>query len=266
MTDAIHFEHAPLDEVVCGVQFGGVKWSDIHFGLFYAEVSKRYPQTQRRPPIHPSVFGQGIPVVPQIELVTEPDLPLLWYESEDSPFLLQVQRDAFLVNWRRQSGRFRYPHFRTRQGGPQGVWDCFVFEWQEFCRFCERYKIGTPEVLACHLACIDHMVQGETWNDPIDLSRWFRFLAGLKDFESTSFFTMAVMYQVQSLPIHINIHHAVRKSDQKKIFIINSIITGKLSPESTLEAWFDKAHELIVQQFVAQTTEEAHMKWGLSHG
>ena len=34
MTDALHFERPPLDEVVCGVQFAGVEWSVIHFGCF----------------------------------------------------------------------------------------------------------------------------------------------------------------------------------------------------------------------------------------
>jgi hypothetical protein len=50
MSDAIHFDHPPLDEVVCGVHFAGVKWSDIHWGLFYAKVRGRYPHTQHRPP------------------------------------------------------------------------------------------------------------------------------------------------------------------------------------------------------------------------
>jgi uncharacterized protein (TIGR04255 family) len=265
MTDTIHFEHAPLDEVVCGVRFGGVEWSDIHFGLFYAELNGRYPQTQRRPPLPPFVFDQIHASEVQVTWTTEPDLPLLWYESATSPFLLQVQKDAFLVNWRRQSGRFTYPHFRTRQGGPRGVWDHFLAEWELFRAFCETHKIGTPQVLACHLAYINHMVQGETWDKPIDLSNWFRFLAGLKSFESTDFFNMSVRYQVQELTINTNVRHAIRTTDQKSIFIIDSVIAGKLPPQSTLETWFDKTHEGIVQQFVDQTTEEAHEKWGLSY-
>jgi hypothetical protein len=87
---------------------------------------------------------------PQITLITEPQLPLLWYESTDSPFLLQVQKDAFFVYWRRQPGNFPYPHFHTREGGEQGVWDHFVSEWEAFRAFCEKQAIGTPEV--CYLA------------------------------------------------------------------------------------------------------------------
>jgi hypothetical protein len=44
MAEMLSFERAPLDEVVCGVHFGGVQWSDIHFGLFYAELNGRYRQ------------------------------------------------------------------------------------------------------------------------------------------------------------------------------------------------------------------------------
>jgi hypothetical protein len=50
MSDEIHFDHPPLDEVVCGIHFVGVKWSDIYFGLYYTELGERYPHTQRRPP------------------------------------------------------------------------------------------------------------------------------------------------------------------------------------------------------------------------
>jgi hypothetical protein len=146
MTDTIHFEHAPLDEVVCGVRLEGVEWSDIHFGLFYAELNGRYPQTQRRPPLPPFVFNPIQVGEVQLTWTTELDLPLLWYKSATSPFLLQVQKNAFLVNWRRQSGRFTYPHFRTTQGGPGGVWEHFLAEWQLFYAFCETHKLGTPQV------------------------------------------------------------------------------------------------------------------------
>lgn len=73
MSDAIHFDYSPLDEVVCGVHFAGVKWSDIHFGLFYAELGGRYPHTQRRPPL--SLFESGGSEGLQIELITEPQPP-----------------------------------------------------------------------------------------------------------------------------------------------------------------------------------------------
>jgi uncharacterized protein (TIGR04255 family) len=266
MTDTIHFEHAPLDEVVCGVHFSGVQWSDIHFGLFYAELAGRYPQTQRRPPVPPSVFDQTISVQPQLTVLTEADLPLLWYESNDSPFLLQVQANAFLVNWRRQSGKFVYPHFRTRNKEAEGVWDRFVAEWERFRAFSGKQNIGTPETLACHLAYVNHLEEGDSWNSPVDLVRWFQFLEGLKSFGSLSSLNFSVRYQVEELSIRINVRPAARIRDQKKLFIIEYIVIGKLPTETTLETWFDKGHEVIVQHFVAQTTEEAHLRWGLTHG
>jgi uncharacterized protein (TIGR04255 family) len=263
MTNVIHFDHPPLDEVVCGVHFAGVKWSDIHFGLLYAEVRGRYPHFQRRPPI--SLFESAESEGLQVELMTEPQLPLLWYESSGSPFLLQVQKDAFFVNWRRQSGTFIYPHFHTREGGEQGVWDRFVSEWEAFRTFCEKQAIGTPELLACHLAYINHMVHGESWDVPTDLPQWFHFLAGLKRSNSVSTFNMTLS-QARGLPLRINVRPAIRISDKKKLFSIDFIITAKLAPETGLQPWFDEAHQLIRDEFIAQTTEEAHKRWGLSYG
>jgi uncharacterized protein (TIGR04255 family) len=264
MIDTIHFERAPLEEVVCGVHFTGVNWSDIHFGLFFNELCGRYQQTQRRSRV--SLFDPSVQDPPQITFLTEPELPLLWYESPESPFLLQVQNDTFFVNWRRQSGTFDYPHFRTREGGEQGVWHRFVFEWDMFRNFCTKQAIGTPEILACHLAYIDHMVQGETWQEPVDLVRWFRPLAGLRSFEAVSVFSLTVGHEFRKLPVRINVRPAIRTSDKKKLFIFEFVITQKLPAGTSLESWFDKAHAAIIEEFVAQTTEDAHAEWGLTYG
>jgi uncharacterized protein (TIGR04255 family) len=267
MTDRIHFEYPPLDEVVCGVQFAGVEWSGVHFGLFYTQLNGRYQRTQQRPPIPPSLFEPILQPAPsEVVLTYEPGALLLWYESADSPFLLQVQKDAFFVNWRHQSGAFIYPHFHTREGGEEGVWDRFRQEWQTFSFFCEQREIGTPEVLACHLAYINHMVRGETWEAPSDLARWFRPLVGLSGVESVSIFHMTVVYQVRGLAVRMQFRPAVRTTDKKELFVIELITNGKLTAENSLESWFDEAHTAIVQTFLAQITEEAHKRWGLSYG
>jgi uncharacterized protein (TIGR04255 family) len=264
MSAEIHFDHPPLDEVVCGVHFAGVKWSHIHFGLYYTEMGERYPHTQHRPPV--SLFESRGSEGLQIELMAEPQLPLLWYESPDSPFLLQVQKDAFFVNWRRQSGTFIYPHFHTREGGEQGVWERFVSEWQAFHTFCKKQAIGTPEVLACHLAYINHMVHGEEWDVPTDLAQWFHLLKGVQGSNPVHTLNMTVLYHVRKLPLCINVRPAIRISDKKKLFIIDLVVTAKLPVEGGLQAWFDEAHQLIRDEFLIQTTQEAQKHWGLSYG
>ena len=264
MSDAIHFDNPPIDEVVCGVHFAGVKWSAVHFGLYYTELGGRYPHTEHRPPV--SLFETGGSEGLQLELIAEPHLPLLWYESPEFPFLLQVQKDAFFVNWRRQSGTFIYPHFHTREGGEQGVWDRFVSEWEAFRTFCEKHAVGTPEVLACHLAYINHMVHGETWDVPTDLARWFHLLGGVKGSNPVATLNTTIIYQAPKLPLRINVRPAIRISDKKKLFVIDFIITAKLPAESGLQAWFDEAHQVIRDEFLAQTTQEAHQQWGLSYG
>lgn len=265
MADALHFERPPLDEVVCGVQFAGVEWSVIHFGLFYAQIRDRYQRTQQRPPILPSLFDPHMQLsLAQVVVSSDPDMPLVWYESDATPFLLQVQKDAFFVNWRRQSGAFTYPHFHTREGGTEGVWDRFVQEWQTFSSFCDQHATGAPEVLACHLAYINHMVHGETWDVPADLARWFLPLGGLHDSDAVSLLHMTMIYRVNGLALRLQFRPAVRLADKKRLFVIELVVNGKLSADTPLEAWFDQAHTAIVQTFLAQTTEEAHKEWRLS--
>jgi hypothetical protein len=71
--------------------------------------------------------------------------------------------------------------------------------------------------------------------------------------------------QDRRLPLRINVRPAIRISDKKKLFVIDFIITAKLPPETDLQAWFDKAHQVIRDEFLAQITEEAHRQWGLSY-
>lgn len=265
MASVIHFENPPLEEVVCGVQFTGVKWSEIHFGLLFTELEGRYDKTQRRPYLSLR-DARSQQDDPPVRFVAEPVPTLLWYESEESPFLLQVQEDIFLLNWRRKSGAFKYPHFRTRTSGAEGVWDRFLREWNTFRNFCAKQEIGTPEVLMCHLAYIDHLVNGDAWDTPNDLVRLIRPLEGLKGLGSMSAFNMTIRYELGGLPVRVEINPAVRMDDKKKLFIVNFIITEKLSAGSGLDDWFDRAHGVLVQAFLNQTTNQAHDEWGLSHG
>jgi hypothetical protein len=72
--------------------------------------------------------------------------------------------------------------------------------------------------------------------------------------------------QDRRLPLRINVRPAIRISDKKKLFVIDFIITAKLAPEADLQAWFDGAHQVIRDEFLAQTTKEAQKQWGLSYG
>jgi len=104
--------------------------------------------------------------------------------------------------------------------------------------------IGTPEVLACHLAYINHMVHEEDWDVLTDLAQWFHLLAGVKGSSSVSTLNMTII-QTRRLPLRINVRPAIRISDKKKLFVIDFTITAKLPPETDLRAWFDKAHRVI---------------------
>jgi hypothetical protein len=137
---------------------------------------------------------------------------------------------------------------------------------EAFRTFCEKQAIGTPEVLACHLAYINHMVHGDTWDVPADLARWFRLLTGVKGSNPVDTLNMTVIYQARKLPLRINVRPAIRISDKKKLFIIDFIITAKLPAERGLQVWFDEAHQVIRDEFLAQTTKEARQQWGLSYG
>jgi hypothetical protein len=110
------------------------------------------------------------------------------------------------------------------------------------------------------------MVHGEAWDVPPDLARWFHLLEGVKGSNPVTALNMTIVYQARKLPLRINVRPAIRISDKKKLFVIDFIITAKLPAESSLQTWFDVAHQMIRDEFLSQTTQEAHKQWGLSYG
>src|SRR5205809_342833 len=56
----MHCENPPLVEVACGVSFLGVKWTPVHFGLYYQNIRERHPVARSAAPIIASEPGHAL--------------------------------------------------------------------------------------------------------------------------------------------------------------------------------------------------------------
>src|SRR5262249_57550214 len=110
----------------------------------------------------------------------------------------------------------------------------------------DEEAMGNPRGVVWHVAYDNNMVQGETWDFPADLARWFLPLGGLHGSDAVSLLHMTMIYQVNGLSLRLQFRPAVRIADKKRLFVIELIVNGKLSADTPLEAWFDKAHTAIV--------------------
>src|SRR5262249_7579915 len=109
------FKKPPVSEVVLGVQFPSIV-TPIHLGIYYQRVKARFPRTQMLPPILPVIetFGK-LPLATAQFAVTQGMQPRMWFLSEDDNFLIQLQSDRLLVNWRAGTTGAPYPHFEAVQ-------------------------------------------------------------------------------------------------------------------------------------------------------
>ncbi len=104
------FAAPPVIEVVCGVVFEPIpRFSTAFFGLLWNLFGEEFPKTVDQPPL----LSPAQALVPgkSIRIPAGPPLPRVWFMSVDERRLIQVQRDRFHYNWRRQDDSDEYPRF-----------------------------------------------------------------------------------------------------------------------------------------------------------
>ena len=99
---AIKFKTPPINELIISTFFNPplANLRSEHIGLFWATIKKDFPIVSQQPPIAGGADIIGPEVFP---------IPRYWFISEDQINLIQVQKNAFIFNWRRRNGD--YPHF-----------------------------------------------------------------------------------------------------------------------------------------------------------
>lgn len=110
------FGRAPVTEVALSIQFAELAgFMAIHGGLLFQDLRADYPRVAEHPPLEP-VFENFDPISPsmaqfRLEAFGGPPPPRFWFEAPDGSYLLQVQRDRLVYNWRKRSEVQIYPRY-----------------------------------------------------------------------------------------------------------------------------------------------------------
>lgn len=114
--DLPSFNRPPVVEVAVGIQFEAVeRLRNPHLGLLWDRYRKEFPKLEERharPPVSESF--EAAPAGQRqvrLQMLDRPDVSLVWFVSEEGNELIQVQRDRFVFNWRRQPGDVEYPRY-----------------------------------------------------------------------------------------------------------------------------------------------------------
>ena len=259
------FSKPPVVEVACSIQFESIEGLDTtRLGLLWGQYRARYPRAEQQPPLPPVKENLGPPSAQTIRVRLDMPEPRHWFLNREGTQLIQVQRDRFVVNWRKLDTEEIYPRYVTLR-------ESLTREFGVLQQFLDTEGLASPEVNQCELTYVNHIPASLIRPGEDQASQITTLWSGgqtepfLPVAESTAFQNSYII-QGEVGPVgrlHIQMDSAFRISDKTPIFVIHLVARG--IPEGRgLEgalAFFDRAHEWIVRGFTAITTPHMHQRW-----
>jgi len=254
------YERPPVIEVVCGIQFDPLpKFQATALGMFWERVRGEYPTTQEMPPLGPVIERFGAEPdsgAAQMELPAVPPLPRMFLIHQIPNWLIQLQRERFLHNWRKVNKSDPYPRYPT-------VFEKFWNAWTEFLGFCRAEKLGEPAINQCEITYINHIPAGEGWETIGDLGEVFPDLKWRADRAFLPCPDSAAWRVAFTLPeskgrLHVSLKHAIRREDSQPVLLCELTARGLPSSgeDNAVQEWFELGREWIVRGFADLTGEQ----------
>jgi uncharacterized protein (TIGR04255 family) len=252
------YDLPPVIEVVCGLQFAALEgFQATAFGLLWQRLRSEYPTCEQQPPLAHVIeqFGEPVAEEARVEVSSGLPLPRMFFVHQTPCWLVQVQNDRFLHNWRRQQETDVYPHF------PE-VYKRFWSAWKRFLEFCREEKIGTPQVDQLELTYINHIVQGEGWDGTARIGQVFPDLAwrtprSFLPSPEAAAWKLSFAMPGSSGRLHASVRHAVRRRDMKPVMLCELTARGVPNAigDDAIREWFHLGREWIVRGFADLTHE-----------
>jgi len=272
LSDFPKFANAPVSEVALSLQFDPLPGLQIHhFGLLWAKFRDRFPKVESHPPIERTIeaFNRDPQLVPTVtfELVNPFMTPRVWFVNQTGTELLQVQRDRFIVNWRRIKSEDKYPHYEY-------VREILEREYKLFASFIGEHKIGEIRFNQCEVTYINQIQTCPVWQKHSQVGRVLNVMAPEfkeENLPTPELFRFSAQYFMgdPNAPIgrlHLEFQPGFKASDRKPIFAMNLVARGKPMGDSLAGAiaFLDVGRANIVCGFRDLTTPEMHKEWGLN--
>lgn len=248
----IKFKKPPINEVVIGTYFNPplVDLKAEHVGLFWSDIRGEYPVLSQQPPI-------GVIIETPLEIFP---MPRYWLASKDDATLIQIQKNAFLFNWRKREET--YPHYDSVKAR-------FDKNFQLFSDFVGvEIGIQNLSIEVCELSYVNIIKPCEFWNSLDDTSNVipsFKFSDSGVSEALRKDFNHVTIYKIDdklSLTVTIKSGRTATNLDQScLIFEIKA--TGRLGTASKSQAdkWFSQAHKTIISCFTRMTNSDIQKKF-----
>jgi uncharacterized protein (TIGR04255 family) len=264
------FRNPPLIEMVLGIQFADLQsFTSAHAGLFWSEVRQDFPKMSEQGPLLPTFemfggFPQPQPLI-QFQQVFSAPVNRYWLESSTGDFLLQLQPNKLILNWRRMDepgGSYpRYENVRKR----------FEREITRLQSFLQRESLGdlVPNQAEVNYVNIIPSDQAKRLEEITPLWEGAPTVPNT-ELENASFQTRHILSDRDGpfARLYTQVARVIRASDSDLSYRFEVSARGKPKEETVQSALalLDVERAAIVQTFDAFTSETMHKMWRREDG
>ena len=245
---SMEFEHPPVNEVAISVFFNPhlANFRNEHVGLYWEKIKSVFPTVKQQIPVNFDLQFDRDEVSP---------LPRYWFISGDQTNLIQLQKKAFIFNWRHREGS-AYPRY-------QGIKPAFDEQYAIFSEFV-RTEIGMTELTigTCDLTYVNSIKAGEFWAGPQQTRNVIPSFSPIHigtDSVEHSAFNYNYTYKLSNeLQITININSALQvPPDNAPVLTFEIKASNQIQggSQDVPDEWFQAAHTAILDCFLKMTDE-----------
>jgi uncharacterized protein (TIGR04255 family) len=247
------FEAPPVFEAVMGIEFGPLPISLTSLAGLHPKVATQYPGTNEAPALPPTVIGARPGVINlNFGLTTGPPPVRLWFLTAAGDYLVQLQKDRLVLNWRKVEGGSDYPRYEAFRARFEDL-------LQLFFEHLESLGVGPIVVTAVEFAsapphdiyAIFHDLEEPMPGKEVEIR--FQTVRDLTALDGSVRGRLAV----QSEPVREGDQNTFRMSITTHFFP-----DGMLEHDSVVQL-FDAAHAASRAAFGALTTAKMKEQWGL---
>jgi len=252
------YDQPPVIEVAFSLQYSEdiVGYSMAHAGRFWTDLGDEFSHVAEVPLINSSIErADGTLRGVQIGGSLPPTRRLQIYHGSDG-WIVQLQPDRFILNWKADRPGAVYPRFEA----------CFTrfMEYRgRFERFCDELDLKVPRPNQYELAYVNHVQKGQGWNSPADVGSIFPDIVWRNDREflpTPSSISWSAIFNMpdESGRLHASIKTAKKKPKDTELFLLELTARGYpiRETEDSQESWFRLAREWIVKGFADLTDKE----------
>jgi len=266
------YNKPPVNEVVLSAQFAPLaNLKIVHFGDFWNEIKSEFPITEHKSKLPKQVEGSGMVERsgPQLQIITDAEIPRFWFQNNEQDWLIQVQNDRFIVNWIKKDKTFSYPRYKT-------VLDTFKKYFKLFRNYAEKNDLGEFLFDQCEVVYINTIISGEGWNQHGEADQIVRVLnlqseptvnPEAEDVSLTLRYPL-IHDSNQVGRLYVELGPRFRRSANRPGYELRLTARGKPigEREAGVRKFFDLGHECIVRTFDAITTSKMRAIWERNDG